>query len=205
MRCKEEYRALLTKINVQKGNYAEKEMVVSNELEQKIQITTEKIKKWTVRIVIYVAIMMVLLGTIYDLLTYINQKWLITVVLIAMVVIFLLFTGFEIFYKIKLYKLNIQREKEQLDKKDIRENIVSLNDQIASLVVSVITINEHYYELSSIESSEEKIKKWNEYTKEVIANIHNININHPTYTEYQDYYRDYEQYLEDLEKEYENK
>lgn len=205
MRCKEEYKALLTKINVQKGNYAEKEMVVSNELEQKIQITTEKIKKWTVRIVIYVAIMMVLLGTIYDLLTYINQKWLITVVLIAMVVIFLLFTGFEIFYKIKLYKLNIQREKEQLDKKDIRENIVSLNDQIASLVVSVITINEHYYELSSIESSEEKIKKWNEYTKEVIANIHNININHPTYTEYQDYYRDYEQYLEDLEKEYENK
>ena len=205
MRCKEEYRALLTKINVQKGNYAEKEMVVSNELEQKIQITTEKIKKWTVRIVIYVAIMMVLLGTIYDLLTYINQKWLITVVLIAMVAIFLLFTGYEIFYKIKLYKLNIQREKEQLDKKDIRENIVSLNDQIASLVVSVITINEHYYELSSIESSEEKIKKWNEYTKEVIANIHHININHPTYTEYQDYYRDYEQYLEDLEKEYENK
>ena len=203
MRCKEEYKALLTKINVQKGNYAEKEMVVSNELEQKIQITTEKIKKWTVRIVIYVAVMMVLLGTIYDLLAYINQKWLITVVLIAMVAIFLLLTGFEIFYKIKLYKLNVQKEKEQLDKKDIRENIVSLNDQIASLVVSVITINEHFYELSTIESDDEKIKKWNEYTKEVIANIHNININHPTYTEYQDYYRDYEQYLEDLEKEYE--
>ena len=109
MRCKEEYKALLTKINVQKGNYAEKEMVVSNELEQKIQLTTEKIKKWTVRIVIYVAVMMVLLGIIFNLLTYINQRWLITVVFFTMVGIFCVLAGFEIFFKVKLYKLNKQK------------------------------------------------------------------------------------------------
>ena len=74
MRFNEEYKALLTKINVQKCHYAEREMAYSNELEQSIQLNVEKKNKWTARIMIYVVAAFIFLGLIADLLIIINQK-----------------------------------------------------------------------------------------------------------------------------------
>ena len=46
MRSSQEYKALIAKINIEKSLYAEKELLVNDELEQKIQYVTEKIKKF---------------------------------------------------------------------------------------------------------------------------------------------------------------
>ena len=46
MRCRDEYRALISKINIEKAKYAEEEQKVNDDLEASIQITTEKMKKW---------------------------------------------------------------------------------------------------------------------------------------------------------------
>ena len=205
MRFNEEYKALLTKINVQKCHYAEREMAYSNELEQSIQLNVEKKNKWTARIMIYVVAAFIFLGLIADLLIIINQKWLIWVMIGVFVIVFLVLTGFEIYYINKSKKLNLQKEKEQEDKKDIRSIILDLNNQISTLVVSVITMNEHYNELSNLKTEEEKLEKWNIYTSEVIAAINKKYNYKPTYSEYQEYYRDYEQHLESLENTYDNK
>lgn len=205
MRFNEEYKALLTKINVQKCHYAEREMAYSNELEQSIQLNVEKKNKWTARIMIYVVAAFIFLGLIADLLIIINQKWLIWVMIGVFVIVFLVLTSFEIYYINKIKKLNLQKEKEQEDKKDIRSIILDLNNQISTLVVSVITMNEHYNELSNLKTEEEKLEKWNIYTNEVIAAINKKYNCTPTYSEYQEYYRDYEQHLESLENTYDNK
>lgn len=203
MRFNEEYKALLTKINVQKCHYAEREMAYSNELEQTIQLTVEKKQKWTARIMIYAIISFIVAGLAADMLVIINQKWLIWFIIGALILGFLILTGFEIFYIIKLKKLNNQKQKEQEDKKDIRAIINDLNDQISTLVVSTITMNEHFHELANLKNDEEKKEKWNIYTKEVIAAINKKYNYKPTYTEYQEFYRDYEQHLETIEETYE--
>ena len=203
MRFNEEYKALLTKINVQKCHYAEREMAYSNELEQSIQLTVEKKQKWTARIMLYTILSFIFIGLIGDFLVIINQKWLIWFVIALLVIIFCVLTGFEIYYIRKLKKLNIQKEKEQEDKKDIRAIILDLNNQISSLVVAVITMNEHYFELVNLKSDEEKKEKWQLYTKEVIEAINKRYHYNPTYTDYQEFYRDYEQSLEDALANYE--
>lgn len=203
MRYNDEYKALLTKINVQKCHYAEREMAYSNELEQSIQLTVEKKQKWTARIMLYTILSFIFIGLIGDFLVIINQKWLIWFVIALLVIIFCVLTGFEIYYIRKLKKLNIQKEKEQEDKKDIRAIILDLNNQISSLVVAVITMNEHYYELVNLKSDEEKKEKWQLYTKEVIEAINKRYHYNPTYTDYQEFYRDYEQSLEDALANYE--
>lgn len=203
MRFNEEYKALLTKINVQKCHYAEREMAYSNELEQSIQLTVEKRKKWTTRVMIYTVIVFIFLGVIADFLTILNEKWLIWLFLAVFILIFCILVGIERFYKIKIKKLNDKKEKEQEDKKDIRSIILNLNNQISSLVVAAITLNEHYNELSNIKSDEEKLLKWDKYTKEVIEAINKKYKYNPTYSEYQDFYRDYESNQEVLEKLYE--
>ena len=203
MRFNEEYKALLTKINVQKCHYAEREMAYSNELEQSIQLNTEKKKKWTIRIMIYTIFVFIFIGTIANFLLIINEKWLIWVFIAIFVIIFCVLLGFETYYRIKLKKLNEEKEKEQADKQDIRKIILDLNNQISSLVVGAITLNEHYNELSNIQSDEEKLIKWEKYTKEVIAAINKKYNYTPTYTEYQDFYRDYENHQEVIESIYE--
>lgn len=203
MRFNDEYKALLTKINVQKCHYAEREMAYSNELEQSIQLTVEKKQKWTARIMIYTIAAFIVAGLVADLLVIINQKWLIWFIIGLLILGFLILTGFEVFYIIKLKKLNEQKQKEQEDKKDIRAIINDLNDQISTLVVSTITMNEHFNELANLKTDEERIAKWESYTKEVIASINKRYNYKPTYTEYQEFYRDYEQHLEQLEDTYE--
>ena len=203
MRYNDEYKALLTKINVQKCHYAEREMAYSNELEQSIQLTVEKKQKWTARIMLYTILSFIFIGLIGDFLVIINQKWLIWFVIALLVIIFCVLTGFEIYYIRKLKKLNIQKEKEQEDKKDIRAIILDLNNQISSLVVAVITMNEHYYELVNLKSDEEKKEKWQLYTKEIIEAINKRYHYNPTYTDYQEFYRDYEKSLEDALANYE--
>lgn len=199
MRFNDEYKALLTKINVQKCHYAEREMAYSNELEQSIQLAVEKKQKWTARIMIYTVAMLIILGMSADLLVIINQKWLIWLLILAAIVGFLIFTGFEIYYIRKIKKFNEQKNKEQEDKKDIRAIINDLNHQISTLVVATITLNEHFNELSTLKTDEEKLQKWNIYTKQVIAAINKKYNYTPTYNEYQEYYRDYEAYQEQLE------
>ena len=144
MRFNDEYKALLTKINVQKCHYAEREMAYSNELEQSIQLTVEKKNKWTSRIMIFTVVAFILLGLIADLLIIINQKWLIWVIIAVFIILFCVLTGFEVYYIKKLKKLNLQKEKEQEDKKDIRAIIQDLNNQISTLVLSVITMYSPY-------------------------------------------------------------
>ena len=199
MRCSNEYKALLIKINNQKSNYAEKELFVSTDLEQKIQIYTEKKQKWTIRILVASVVMMILLGLIYNFLQIINQKWIIIVIIVAMISVFCTFLGFELFYKIKIKKLNEQKIKEDEEKNNVRQTVVSLNDQISTLIVSVIVLNEHFYELSSIENEEERIKKWQKYVLETVESINSKYFYRPTYTEYQEYYKNYEYFLKEKE------
>lgn len=199
MRCENEYKALISKINVQKSNYSVKEMFVSNEIENEIQITTEKIKIWTIRLVVASMVMLVLLGLIYDFLKIINQKWIMWIVLGTMAAIFFSLLGIETFYKIKLKKILKKKEEEDKEKDVIRRDIYSLNDKISSLVVAVIVLNEHFYELATIKDEQKRQKIWDKYTLEVIAAINNKNNYHATYTEYQDYYREYEYYKKEKE------
>lgn len=199
MRCENEYKALISKINVQKSNYSVKEMFISNEIESEIQITTEKIKIWTIRLVVASMVMLVLLGLIYDFLKIINQKWIMWIVLGTMAAIFFSLLGVETFYKIKLKKILKKKEEEDKEKDTIRRDIYSLNDKISSLVVAVIVLNEHFYELATIKDEQKRQEVWDKYTLEVIAAINNKNNYHATYTEYQDYYREYEYYKKEKE------
>lgn len=199
MRCSNEYKALLIKINNQKANYAQKELFVSTDLEQKIQLYTEKRQKWTIRILVASVVMMILLGMIYNLLQIINQRWLIIVIISVMILVFCAFIGFELFYKFKIKKLNAQKNKEDEEKTNVRQRVVSLNDQISTLVVSIIVLNEHFYELSSIENEEERIKKWQKYVLETVEAINSKYFYHPTYTEYQEYYKNYEYFIKEKE------
>ena len=199
MRCSNEYKALLIKINNQKANYAQKELFVSTDLEQKIQLYTEKRQKWTIRILVASVVMMILLGMIYNLLQIINQRWLIIVIISVMILVFCTFIGFELFYKFKIKKLNAQKIKEDEEKTNVRQRVVSLNDQISTLVVSIIVLNEHFYELSSIENEEERIKKWQKYVLEIVEAINSKYFYHPTYTEYQEYYKNYEYFMKEKE------
>lgn len=193
MRCTNEFRSLLAKINVEKEKYAQRELFVSYELEQKIQIETEKSKKNDVYIIVAFSLLIVILGYIYDFLKIVNQKWIITIVIIIMAIIMGIFIVKGIIYKVKLSRLSKKKEQEDQEKADIRARIKELNDQISALVLSVIVLNEHFYELSLIENKELREKRWNE----LIFN-QNIAINKmynyvPTTEDFLNYYKEYEQ------------
>lgn len=193
MRCTNEFRSLLAKINIEKEKYAQRELFVSYELEQKIQIETEKLKKNDVYIIVAFSLLIVIMGYIYDFLKIVNQKWLITIVIIIMAIIMGIFLVKGIIYKVKLNRLSKKKEQEDQEKADIRSKIKELNDQISALVLSVIVLNEHFYELSLIESKELREKRW----KELIFN-QNVAINKlynyvPTTEDFLNYYKEYEQ------------
>lgn len=193
MRGSQEYKALLANINIQKELYSQKELLVNDELENKIQLNVEKIKKFNILFVIMFALSLVLLGIIYELFKYYNIKQYIGYVVIAMVCGLLVILGFEIVYRNRLEKCNIQKEEEGKEKEEIREKIRELNNQISSLVVSIITLNEHFYELSNIEDQEILNQKWTQYTNEIIMAINKKYSYSVTYTEYQDYLKEYEE------------
>lgn len=198
MRFSEDYNALLDKINVQKKKYAEKEMAYSNEIDYLIIHHTEKKQKYSQRMIVYIVIALLFIGFVYDIALYINEKWLIWLYIGLILAIFIAMTTLEIIQIFKIKKLKGQKTTEEQEKNTIREHIIALNNQISSLVVSTITINEHYYELSSIENEEELIQKWNIYTYEVIEAINKKYDYHATYTEYQEFYREYVLTLESL-------
>ena len=106
------------------------------------------------------------------------------------------FIGFEITFKIKLKVLNEEKEKHKEANTDIRKKILDYNNKISSLVISVLTLNEHFNELATITNEQELYKKWEQYTKEMNMAINKKYNYHPTYSEHQEYYRDYEKYLE---------
>lgn len=192
MRSSQEYKALLAKINIEKSIYAEKELMVDDELEQKIQLITEKIKKINSIIVICFLSFLVLTGLIYEFFKYYNiKKYIIYVVLFLISILVVLFI-FEIIYKKKLKKCNNQKEKNDEEKQILRNKIRELNSQISSLVVSIITLNEHYYELSNIKDNSILEQKWDIYTNEIIMAINKKYGYKATYTEYEEYLKEYE-------------
>ena len=193
MRCNNEFRSLLAKINIEKEKYAQRELFVSYELEQKIQIETEKKKKNDVYIIVAFSLLIVIMGYIYDFLKIVNQKWIITIVIIIMAIIMGIFILKGIIYKVKLNHLSKKKEQEDQEKTSIRSKIKELNDQISALVLSVIVLNEHFYELSLIQSKELREKRW----EELIFN-QNVAINRlynyvPTTEDFLNYYKEYEQ------------
>lgn len=199
MRLNNEYQALISKINVKKSNYSEKEMVISNELEHDILETYEKSKKYTIWLVVASAVMVVMAGLIYDFLETINTKWIMWVIIGICLAVFLTLLGIEIFYKAKLKKLNNKKLKEDASKDDVKKDIISLNDQISILCVSVIVMNEHFYELESIKDEEQRRERWNKYIKETVGAINRKYDYHPTYSEYEEYYRNYEYFMKEKE------
>lgn len=201
MRNSQEYKALLAQINVQKELYSQQEALVNDELEQKIQYTVEKVKKFNVLFVIVFALMLVFIGIIYEFFIYYNIKHYIIYVIFGMIEGLGVILGFEITYRIKLRNLNIQKDMEYNEKNIIRAKIRELNDLISSLVISIITMNEHFYELSNIKNEEELLLKWNQYTNEVIMAINKKYSYNVTYSEYQEYLKEYE---EDYEKRIKN-
>ena len=196
MRCNEEYINLLININKEKSIYAEKEEIVFSEEESKIQFMTEKLKKIQIWMVIYCIICAIILWPINILLEYYNKPSWIVYVIYAFVIGLFVFIGFEIAFKIKLKVLNEEKEKHKEANTDIRKKILDYNNKISSLVISVLTLNEHFNELATINNEQELFKKWDQYTKEMNMAINKKYNYHPTYSEHQEYYRDYEKYLE---------
>lgn len=193
MRCDNEFRSLLAKINVKKEQYAQRELFVSNELEHKIQVNTEKKKKNDVYSIITLAVLIVILGYIYDLLTIINEKWIVSIVVIIMGIIMTFFLVKSIIYNRVLYKLNKEKQKEDATKEEIRVEIKKLNDEISSLVLSVIVLNEHFYELSEIKDATERENKWKEYIFYKNVAINKQYNYFPTTEDYLNYYKEYKQ------------
>lgn len=200
MKSSQEYKALLAKINVQKGIYAQQELQVNDELEQKIQYNVEKIKKFNILFVISFAVMLVLLGVIYEFFKYFNIKEYIIYVVIAMIIGLIVILSFEITYKIKLKKCNDKKDEEFKGKIEVRDKIRELNNQISSLVVSIITINEHFYELSNITDDNILIDKWKLYSNQIIMAINKKYNYKATYSEYEEYLKDYEEQLKEKEE-----
>lgn len=198
MRCGNEFRSLLSKINVEKEKYSQRELFVSNELEQKIQIITEKSKKNDVYIIVALSLLIVMLGYIYDFLKIVNQKWLITIFVIIMALIMIYFFVKGIIYKVKLKKLYKEKDKEDQEKEQIRARIKELNDEISSLVISVIVLNEHFYELSLINDKEEREKRWKELILKQNVAINKLYKYVPTTEDYLNYYKEYEQLQNNL-------
>lgn len=196
MRSDNEFRSLLAKINVQKEQYAQRELFVSNELEHKIQINTEKKKKNDVYSIVTLAVLIVILGYIYDLLTIINEKWIISIAVIVMAIIMLFFLVKAIIYKCILSRLNKEKSKEDITKEEIRTKIKALNDEISTLVLSVIVLNEHFYELSEINDPNEREKKWKEYIFYKNVAINKQYQYFPTTEDYLNYYKEYKQMRE---------
>ena len=195
MRSSEEYKALLAKINIKKTIYAEKELEVDDELEQKIQYYVEKVKKMDVIFVICFMSFMVLVGVVYEFFKYYNIKQYIGYVILFLISILVMIFVFSLVFKKKLKKLNKVKDKNNNEKAEIRDTIKSLNNEIASLVVSIITLNEHYYELSNIDNEELLVQKWEQYTNEIIMAINKKYNYRATYTEYQEYLQEYENKL----------
>lgn len=195
MRSSEEYKALLAKINIKKTIYAEKELEVDDELEQKIQYYVEKVKKMDVIFVICFMSFMVLVGVVYEFFKYYNIKQYIGYVILFLISILVMIFVFSLVFKKKLKKLNKFKDKNNNEKAEIRNTIKSLNNEIASLVVSIITLNEHYYELSNIDNEELLVQKWEQYTNEIIMAINKKYNYRATYTEYQEYLQEYENKL----------
>ena len=195
MRSSEEYKALLAKINIKKTIYAEKELEVDDELEQKIQYYVEKVKKMDVIFVICFMSFMVLVGVVYEFFKYYNIKQYIGYVILFLISILVMIFVFSLVFKKKLKKLNKVKDKNNNEKAEIRETIKSLNNEIASLVVSIITLNEHYYELSNIDNEQLLVQKWEQYTNEIIMAINKKYNYRATYTEYQEYLQEYENKL----------
>lgn len=193
MRASNEFRSLLSKINIEKENYSQRELFVSNELEQKIQVLTEKSKKNDVYIIVAISLLIVMLGYIYDFLKIVNQKWIISIVVIIMAIIMGYFFIKGIIYKVKLQKLNKEKNKEDQEKEEIRKRIKALNDEISALVLSVIVLNEHFYELSMIDDKEMKEKRWNELILQQNIAINKMYNYVPTTEDFLNYYKEYEQ------------
>ena len=193
MRCNNEFRSLLAKINIEKEKYAQRELFVSYELEQKIQIETEKKKKNDVYIIVAFSLLIVIMGYIYDFLKIVNQKWIITIVIIIMAIIMGIFILKGIIYKVKLNQLSKKKEQEDQEKTAIRSKIKELNDQISALVLSVIVLNEHFYELSLIQSKELREKRWEELIFNQNVAINKLYNYVPTTEDFLNYYKDYEQ------------
>lgn len=198
MRSNEEYKALLAKINVQKGIYAEKEATVNEELEQKIQLAFEKKKKMNNLFVIVSLGMMVLLGIIYEFLKFFNEKESIIFFIIGMVLVVLIILGLGIYHQKVLEKLTRLKE-EDVEKKKIRDQIRELNNEISSLVVSVVVLNEHFEELSNIKDQTILEEKWKLYSNQVIMAINKKYNYQANYNDYQEFLRNYENHLNSKE------
>lgn len=198
MRSNEEYKALLAKINVQKGIYAEKEATVNEELEQKIQLAFEKKKKMNNLFVIVSLGMMVLLGIIYEFLKFFNEKESIIFFIIGMVLVVLIILGLGIYHQKVLEKLTRLKE-EDAEKKKIRDQIRELNNEISSLVVSVVVLNEHFEELSNIKDQTILEEKWKLYSNQVIMAINKKYNYQANYNDYQEFLRNYENHLNSKE------
>lgn len=196
MYCKEEYKALEAKINIEKEKYAKNEAFITTELETKIQYVQENITKWQKRTLIYFIIACISLWPIFYFFTYFNIKKYIFLVILVLALGLFVFLIMEKIYTIKMNKYNQEKQPKQEEQMQIINKINDLNKQIESLIVSVITINEHYNELSNITNEEQLINKWNYYTKQLIMAI-NYKYNYrATYTDYQEYFRNYEKQLE---------
>ena len=193
MRCNNEFKSLLAKINVEKENYSKRELLLSEELEQKIQIQSEKLKKNNVYIIIAFSILIVMLGYVYDFLKIVNQKWLISIFVIVMILIMTIFIAISIIYKAKLKHLYKAKDKEDSEKEEIRQRIKSLNDEISKLVLSVIVLNEHFYELSMIKDKKQREIRWCELIKSQNVAINKLYNYVVTIEDYLNYYKEYEQ------------
>ena len=86
------------------------------------------------------------------------------------VLVVLIILGLGIYHQKVLEKLTRLKE-EDAEKKKIRDQIRELNNEISSLVVSVVVLNEHFEELSNIKDQTILEEKWKLYSNQVIMAI----------------------------------
>ncbi len=193
-----EYKALLANINIQKEEYSKKELAGYNLIDNDLRIIEMRIKKLKLFFVIASAFLIVFLGTLDTFLTVINQKW---VIYIYISIIMLIFLAFIILLLINKRCYNQKKKEinfEQTEKMNILDNVVALNKQISLLTMSIICLNEHFYELSLIEDENELKKRWQNLINEHLMAINMKYSSLLTTESFQNYYKEWEnRHLED--------
>jgi len=203
IRLTDEYKELLGRINISKSEYSQEHDKVDIELEKDIQYYKEQRKIWDKRLFKYNIAVLIMWGlSFFVMKSFYAQKELLTAMLIELG-IFSIITVILIVkkesYTILLSKTNKIKNKKHKKENNLIGDFVSLNKDIDKAIISIITINEHYYELSSLKDNKELLKKWDKYTKEIIGVVNLKNNFSSTYSDYQDLYNEYYEYFTNLD------
>ena len=161
------------------------------ENEKEIRLLEEEKQRLNVRFVIYCGAFFVLFGAFYQLLGYFDvQKyaWIGFVVGVCGALYFII----KLILDTKKIKKLEESDQNQLQAEDnIRQEIQKLNVEKMKLILFIICLNEHFYELSSIQDTEERKACWLKKNYLWIEAIQRKYGYHATIEEYEEYFEEW--------------